>query len=70
MLVEMFTNSKSGSFFFYSADFRFILKTCTTREAAFLMAALPQYHQHLMQNRCTSCCEPGPNSTAYPGPTL
>ena len=54
MLVEMFTNSKSGSFFFYSADFRFILKTCTKREAAFLMAALPQYHQHLMQNRCTS----------------
>lgn len=49
----MFTNSKSGSFFFYSADFRFILKTCTTREAAFLMAALPQYHQHLMQNRYT-----------------
>ena len=28
----MFTNSKSGSFFFYSSDFRFILKTCTKRE--------------------------------------
>ena len=41
VLVEMFTNSKSGSFFFYSADYRFILKTCTKREAAFLMAALP-----------------------------
>ena len=53
VLVEMFTNSKSGSFFFYSADFRFILKTCTKREAAFLMSALPQYHQHLMQNRYT-----------------
>jgi len=53
VLVEMFTNSKSGSFFFYSSDFRFILKTCTKREAAFLMAALPQYHAHLMQNRYT-----------------
>lgn len=28
VLVEMFTNSRSGSFFFYSADYRFILKTC------------------------------------------
>ena len=26
VLVEMFTNSKSGSFFFYSADYRFILR--------------------------------------------
>ena len=51
VLVEMFTNSRSGSFFFYSADYRFILKTCTKREAAFLMAALPQYHAHLMQVR-------------------
>jgi 1-phosphatidylinositol-4-phosphate 5-kinase len=45
VLVEMSTNSKSGSFFFYSADYRFVLKTCTKREAAFLMAALPPYHQ-------------------------
>ena len=49
VLVEMFTNSKSGSFFFYSSDFRFILKTCTKREAAFLMAALPQYHACVLQ---------------------
>mmetsp|Transcript_33955 Transcript_33955/g.72517 ORF Transcript_33955/g.72517 Transcript_33955/m.72517 type:complete len:431 (-) Transcript_33955:49-1341(-) len=56
VLVEMFTNSKSGSFFFYSADYRFVLKTCTKREAAFLMAALPQYHAHLMQHRFTLLC--------------
>ena len=56
VLVEMFTNSKSGSFFFYSADYRFILKTCTKREAAFLMAALPQYHAHLMQHRYSLLC--------------
>ena len=49
VLVEMYTNSKSGSFFFYSADYRFILKTCTKKEAAFLMASLPQYHHHLKQ---------------------
>ena len=49
VLVEMFTNSKSGSFFFYSSDFRFILKTCTKREAAFLMAALPHYHSYVLQ---------------------
>jgi hypothetical protein len=53
VLVEMFTNSKSGSFFFYSADYRFILKTCTKREAAFLISALPQYHAHLASNRYT-----------------
>jgi len=56
VLVEMFTNSKSGSFFFYSADYRFILKTCTKREAAFLIAALPQYHAHLMSHRYTLLC--------------
>jgi hypothetical protein len=56
VLVEMFTNSKSGSFFFYSADYRFILKTCTKREAAFLIGALPQYHAHLMSNRYTLLC--------------
>ena len=56
VLVEMFTNSKSGSFFFYSSDYRFVLKTCTKREAAFLLAALPQYHRHLMDNRFTLLC--------------
>ena len=56
VLVEMFTNSKSGSFFFYSADYRFILKTCTKREAAFLMAALPHYHSHLIAHRYTLLC--------------
>ncbi|EOD33866.1 hypothetical protein EMIHUDRAFT_455689 [Emiliania huxleyi CCMP1516] len=56
VLVEMFTNSKSGSFFFYSADYRFVLKTCTKREAAFLMSALPPYHQHLMSHRFTLLC--------------
>jgi 1-phosphatidylinositol-4-phosphate 5-kinase len=56
VLVEMSTNSKSGSFFFYSADYRFVLKTCTKREAAFLMAALPPYHQHLMTHRFTLLC--------------
>ena len=56
VLVEMFTNSKSGSFFFYSADYRFILKTCTKREAAFLIGVLPQYHAHLMAHRYTLIC--------------
>ena len=56
VLVEMFTNSKSGSFFFYSADYRFVLKTCTKREATFLLGALPQYYQHLMDNRFTLLC--------------
>ena len=56
VLVEMFTNSKSGSFFFYSADYRFILKTCSKCEAVFLMAALPQYHAHLMAHRYTLLC--------------
>ena len=55
VLVEMFTNSKSGSFFFYSADCRFILKTCSKREAAFLIM-LPNYHAHLMENRFTLLC--------------
>ena len=56
VLVEMFTNSKSGSFFFYSSDYRFILKTCTKREAGFLMSALPQYHAHLSAHRYTLLC--------------
>jgi len=56
VLVEMFTNSKSGSFFYYSTDYRFILKTCTKNEAAFLIKALPRYHGHLMAHRYTLLC--------------
>ena len=56
VLFEMFSNSKSGSFFFYSSDYRFVLKTCSKREAAFLMSALPRYHRHLMDNRYTLLC--------------
>ena len=54
--MRTLTNSKSGSFFFYSADYRFVLKTCTKREATFLLGALPQYYQHLMDNRFTLLC--------------
>lgn len=40
-LVEFKTNSRSGEFFFFSHDSRFLLKTITRREAEVLIRMLP-----------------------------
>lgn len=48
--VEFISNSKSGQFFFYSHDGRYMLKTQTKEENKFLLSILPQYYEYLKQN--------------------
>jgi 1-phosphatidylinositol-4-phosphate 5-kinase len=46
-LLEFVSNSKSGNFFFYSYDKRFMIKTISKDEAKFLRNILPSYYEHL-----------------------
>jgi 1-phosphatidylinositol-4-phosphate 5-kinase len=45
-LYELRSPGKSGSFFYYSLDFRFIIKTVTQSEAEFMASTfLRNYYQ-------------------------
>ncbi|CAK4645219.1 hypothetical protein LEN26_000093 [Aphanomyces euteiches] len=44
---ERFSEGKSGAFLYYTGDQKFIVKTCTQAEQAYLMQILPSYIAHL-----------------------
>ncbi|CAM9417593.1 unnamed protein product [Ectocarpus fasciculatus] len=44
--LELITNSKSGSFFFYSHDQKYIIKAMKRAEAKFFRKILPKYYAH------------------------
>ncbi|CAN0420139.1 unnamed protein product, partial [Laminaria digitata] len=44
--LELITNSKSGSFFFYSHDQKYIIKAMKSSEAKFFRKILPKYCKH------------------------
>ncbi|RHY24845.1 hypothetical protein DYB32_008656, partial [Aphanomyces invadans] len=44
--IEFMSNSKSGQFFFYSHDGRFMIKTQTQDESKFLRRILPHYYKN------------------------
>lgn len=48
--IEFLANSKSGQFFFYSHDGRFMIKTQTREEAKLLREMLPSYVKHLVEH--------------------
>jgi 1-phosphatidylinositol-4-phosphate 5-kinase len=48
--IEFVSNSKSGQFFFYSSDGRYMIKTMTNAESKFLRRILPQYFKHCCEN--------------------
>lgn len=48
--LEFMSNSKSGQFFFYSHDGRFMIKTQTSEENKFLRKILPHYYQYVSLN--------------------
>ncbi|KAG8792070.1 Phosphatidylinositol-4-phosphate 5-kinase [Ceratobasidium sp. 428] len=50
ILSELGSPGKSGSFFYYSRDYRFIIKTIHHAEHKFLRRILPQYHAHVAAN--------------------
>lgn len=50
ILSELGSPGKSGSFFYFSRDYRFIIKTIHHGEHKFLRKILKQYYQHVTDN--------------------
>lgn len=50
ILSELGSPGKSGSFFYFSRDYRFIIKTIHHNEHKFLRRILKQYHEHVKTN--------------------
>lgn len=48
--IEFIANSKSGQFFFYSHDGRYMIKTQSKEESKLLRQMMPQYVKHLTMN--------------------
>lgn len=48
--IEFISNAKSGQFFFYSSDGRYMIKTMTNAESKFLRRILPLYFKHCAEN--------------------
>jgi 1-phosphatidylinositol-4-phosphate 5-kinase len=53
---ELTSAGKSGSFFYYSANGKFILKTMTKEEFTVLLDILPQYYKHLKEHPDSLMC--------------
>ena len=51
LMLEKFTEGKSGSFFYFTQDFRFIIKTVTPSEEKFLSKIAYRYYTHMRDNR-------------------
>ncbi|CAH7681028.1 hypothetical protein BY996DRAFT_4577700 [Phakopsora pachyrhizi] len=50
ILSELGSPGKSGSFFYFSRDYRFIIKTIHHSEHKFLRTILKDYHSHVKEN--------------------
>ncbi|GAA5999444.1 hypothetical protein JCM5350_001122, partial [Sporobolomyces pararoseus] len=50
ILSELGSPGKSGSFFYFSRDYRFIIKTIRHAEHKFLRKILKEYHEHVKKN--------------------
>lgn len=53
---ELVSNGKSGSFFYYSANGKFILKTITKEEFTVLQEILPKYYEYLKKQPNSLLC--------------
>jgi len=49
-LSELVSTGKSGSFFYFTADGKYTIKTIHTKEFKVFRQILKSYHQHLMEN--------------------
>ncbi len=49
-MLEKFTEGKSGSFFYFTRDFRYIIKTVTSAEESFLQKIAYKYRHHMQHN--------------------
>uniref|UniRef100_A0A0G4HLZ9 PIPK domain-containing protein n=1 Tax=Chromera velia CCMP2878 TaxID=1169474 RepID=A0A0G4HLZ9_9ALVE len=52
-LSELSSEGKSGAFFYYTADSKYMLKTVTKSEAKFFRSILKDYFEHVTANRNT-----------------
>jgi 1-phosphatidylinositol-4-phosphate 5-kinase len=50
ILSELGSPGKSGSFFYFSRDYRYIIKTISHTEHRFLRSILKDYHAHVIAN--------------------
>lgn len=48
--IEFQSNAKSGQFFFYSPDGKYMIKTMTNTESKFLRRIMPHYFRHCAKN--------------------
>ena len=46
-MLEKFTEGKSGSFFYFTRDFRYLIKTVTASEERFLQRIAYRYYRHM-----------------------
>ena len=49
-MLEKFTEGKSGSFFYFTRDFKYIIKTVTDDEERFLQKIAYRYYDHMKNN--------------------
>ena len=49
-MLEKFTEGKSGSFFYFTRDFKYIIKTVTDDEERFLQKIAYKYYDHMKNN--------------------
>lgn len=49
-MLEKFTEGKSGSFFYFTRDFRYIIKTVTAEEERFLQKIAYRYYSYMQKN--------------------
>ncbi|SAM05285.1 hypothetical protein [Absidia glauca] len=56
ILSELGSPGKSGSFFYYSRDYRFIIKTIHHSEHVFMRKILMDYYDHVKRNPNTLLC--------------
>jgi len=54
--IEFIANSKSGQFFFYSYDGKYMIKTQTKEEAKLLRRMMPDYVKHFHNNKNSFIC--------------
>ena len=55
-LQEQFSSGKSGQFFYYSDDGKYVIKTMSNSEYGFFKRMLKNYYEHMIENRNTLVC--------------
>jgi len=54
--IQFIANSRSGQYFFYSHDGKYMIKTQTKEENKFLRRILPHYYRHMAANPDSTIC--------------